>query len=254
VKLKTLVKEEVAKNQEKEKLLIQQNKLVAMGEMIGSIAHQWRQPLNNISLILHFIRDNVQDKNFIDTMLHEYVDKAKKQITYMSDTIEDFSDFYKPSKNEEIFDAKKAIKSAISIMQTQIDKHYISINISGNSLHVSGHENEFKQAVLNILANAKDAITKKMKKDATFEGKIIVTINEKITIFNNGGNASKEVMERMFEPYFTTKFEDKGTGIGLYMTKTIIENSMTGKIYAKNYEDGVLFGIIFSDESRSSDD
>jgi len=245
-KLHRLVKEEVGKNQEKEKLLIQQNKLAAMGEMIGSIAHQWRQPLNNISLILHFIRDNVQNKNFIESMLNEYVNRAKKQITYMSDTIDDFRNFYKPSKNKEIFDVKEAIKSTLTIIQAQLDIHNVEVSLSQNGLKVNGHENEFKQAILNILSNAKDAIELKKRKKNDFKGKIIITIKKDISIFNNGGNANEQVLERMFEPYFTTKFENKGTGIGLYMTKTIIENSMNGQIYAKNRDDGVVFGIIFS--------
>lgn len=244
-KLQTLVKQEVAKNQAKERILIQQNKLAAMGEMIGAIAHQWRQPLNNISLIIHFIRDNVKNKKFIDEMLNDYVDRAKKQITYMSETIDDFQDFYKPSKNKEVFDAKAAVAETLSIMQTQIDKNEIEVQVRGNSLHVNGYENEFKQAILNILANAKDAIASHKKIDPLFKGQIIISLedNHSITIYNNGGTVSDEVMERMFEPYFTTKFEDKGTGIGLYMTKTIIENNMNGKIYAQKKENGMIFTI-----------
>jgi len=247
LELKDLVKKEVAKNQKKQKLLIQQNKLAAMGEMIESIAHQWRQPLNNISLIIHFIRDNVKNKSFIDTMLNDYVERAKKQITYMSDTIDDFKDFYKPSKSKELFDTKEAIKSTLFIMQTELDKNDIKVNINGKPLHVNGYENEFKQAILNILANAKDAINLKRRNDSNFKGQITISIDKEISIYNNGGKAQQEVLERMFEPYFTTKFEDKGTGIGLYMTKTIIENSMNGKIYAKNKDAGVVFGIIFSE-------
>jgi PAS domain S-box-containing protein len=244
-KLQTLVKQEVAKNQAKERILIQQNKLAAMGEMIGAIAHQWRQPLNNISLIIHFIRDNVKNKKFIDEMLNDYVDRAKKQITYMSETIDDFQDFYKPSKNKVIFDVKEAIYETLSIMQTQIDKYEIEVNVKGNSHPINGYENEFKQAILNILANAKDAIALKKKNNPLFKGQIIISLeaNHSITIYNNGGIARDEVIERMFEPYFTTKFEDKGTGIGLYMTKTIIENNMNGKIYAQNRGDGMMFTI-----------
>jgi len=245
-KLTALVQKEVAKNQEKQKLLIQQNKLAAMGEMIGAIAHQWRQPLNNISLIIHFIRDNVGNKEFIGNMLHDYVERAKKQITYMSETIDDFRDFYKPSKTKEVFNVKEAIESTLSIMQMQIDKNKIEVVLDGDSLFINSYENEFKQAILNILLNAKDAILTQKKRDSSFDGKIVINIYQNsITLYNNGGYASAEVLERMFEPYFTTKFEDKGTGIGLYMTKTIIENNMNGELRAENIDDGVMFTIDF---------
>lgn len=246
--LQMLVKEEIAKNEEKQRLLIQQNKLASMGEMIGAIAHQWRQPLNNISLIIHFIRDNVKNEKFQDEMLDIYIDRAKEQITYMSETIDDFRDFYKPSKNRSSFEVQKAIYSTIDIMQTQIKKNDIEINIKGDIVFIDGYENEFKQAILNILTNAKDAIKSQKLINQNLKGKIDITISQKnklilITIFNNGGNASTDILERMFEPYFTTKFEDKGTGIGLYMTKTIIETSMNGAITAQNTAEGMQFNI-----------
>jgi len=242
--MKQMVDDGVKRNQEKQKLLIQQNKLAAMGEMIGSIAHQWRQPLNNVSLILHFIRDNAKNKDFVDNRLNNYVEKAKRQIEYMSDTIDDFKNFYKPSKNKSTFEIKKAIESAISIIHPELDKHNIEIEISASPCSIIGYENEFKQAILNIISNAKDAIMEKMKLSNNFNGKIIITISkDKLTIYNNGGNASDKVLDKMFEPYFTTKFEDKGTGIGLYMTKSIIEKSMNGNISAKNKYNGVIFTI-----------
>ncbi|WP_024955029.1 PAS domain-containing sensor histidine kinase [Sulfurospirillum arcachonense] len=247
--LKALVKKEVAKNEEKQKLLIQQNKLAAMGEMIGSIAHQWRQPLNNISLIIHFIRDNINNKNFKEEQLNTFVNKAKEQITYMSETIDDFRDFYKPSKNIELFDIKIAITSTINIMQTQLEKNSIHVKISGTSLAIYGYENEFKQAILNIISNAKDAIVSQKEKNPSLLGEILINIFKQdnkniITISNNGAEASQEVLERMFEPYYTTKFENQGTGIGLYMTKTIIETNMKGTINAKNSNGGVIFTLV----------
>jgi len=246
--LKQLVKEEVQKNEEKQRLLIQQNKLASMGEMIGAIAHQWRQPLNNISLIIHFIRDNVKNEKFQEEMLDSYIDRAKEQITYMSDTIDDFRNFYKPSKDKSVFDIKKAIFSSIDIIRTQIDKNNIKINIEGDDTYIDGYENEFKQAILNILTNAKDAIESEKMKNPEVQGKITIKMSQKdkrniIKIYNNGGNASSKILERMFEPYFTTKFENKGTGIGLYMSKTIIENSMGGSIDAYNKKDGMEFHI-----------
>ncbi len=243
--LKELVEKEVAKNEEKQKLLIQQNKLAAMGEMIGAIAHQWRQPLNNISLIIHFIRDNLKNSALSKEQLSSFVKEANEQIIYMSQTIDDFRNFYKPSKEKHLFSINRAIYSTIDIMQTQIKADHIRVQIQGNEVFIEGYENEFKQAILNILSNARDAI---VSNSANTEGKIKIKIFKKnreiiITIFNNGGNIQSNIIDRIFEPYFTTKFETKGTGIGLYMTKTIIETSMKGEVFAKNEEDGVLFTI-----------
>lgn len=239
IELEEKIKIEVEKNQEKQKLLIQQNKLAAMGEMIGSIAHQWRQPLNNISLILHFIKDNY--KKMDETQIQKYTSNAKEQLEYMSTTIDDFRNFYKPSKKRVLFDVATAIEASISILKSQIQKNEISLELSDQTFKIFGFENEFKQAILNILSNAIEAI----KQNDVKNGTIKIEINKSsIEIKNNGGVASKEVLERMFEPYFTTKFEDKGTGIGLYMTKTIIEN-MQGHIKSFNTQDGVAFLIEF---------
>ena len=243
-KLKALVEKELAKNERKRRMLIQQNKMAAMGEMIGAIAHQWRQPLNNISLILHFIRDNAKDKVFVEEKMEDFVNRAKAQIEYMSNTIDDFRDFYRPSKEKAPFCVAEAIESTHSIMGTQLEKNDIALTIKGEPLEVNGYENEFKQAILNILSNAKDAIVAKKAQKGKFQGKIAITIvKDTIRIYNNGGFVDQEVLERMFEPYFTTKFEDKGTGIGLYMTKMIIENSMGGEISARNKDEGVEFTI-----------
>lgn len=227
--LETIVEEEITKNEQKQKLLIQQNRLAAMGEMIGAIAHQWRQPLNNISLIIHFIRDNIKENTF-----DSFFVRAKEQITYMSQTIDDFRDFHKPSKSSEPFDIKDAIKSAISILHV---KDNITINFKAISLYMDGYKNEFQQAILNILSNAKDAIGED-------NGVISIEVTEKqITIHNTGEKIQKEVIEKMFEPYFTTKSAKKGTGIGLYMTKLIIEDSMGGEISASSDDDGITFTI-----------
>lgn len=234
------VRQEVEKNQEKQKLLIQQNKLAAMGEMIGSIAHQWRQPLNNISLILHFIKDNY--KNMQENEITKYANNAKEQLEYMSQTIDDFRNFYKPSKKRDFFDVNEAIIASISILKSQIQKANISLHVSTQSFMIDGFENEFKQAILNILSNAIDAINQQEMQNAFI--RIEIEQNH-ICIANNGGCASKEVLERMFEPYFTTKFEKKGTGIGLYMSKTIIEN-MQGIISVCNTQEGVAFTIEFA--------
>ena len=247
--LEEKVKAEVDKNRAKDKLLVQQNKLAAMGEMIGAIAHQWRQPLNNISLILHFVRDNFDNNKLSKEMISGYLDRGKKQIEYMSHTIDDFRNFYKPSKKKDKFDIKKALYSTIEIVNAKPKQTDLHVEVVVEDFILNSYENEFKQAVLNIISNAKDAIFSKKEKNKEFRG-IIYLVGKKyknsyeITISNNGGEIKKEILDRIFEPYFTTKFEKQGTGIGLYMTKMIIENSMAGSIEVKNIVDGVEFKII----------
>ncbi len=247
LELERRVKEEVEKNILKDRLLVQQNKLAAMGEMLGAIAHQWRQPLNNISLILHFIRDNFDNKTLNQEMISRYIDKARVQIEYMSHTIDDFRNFYKPSKNREEFSIKEALNSTIEIIGAQLKKIEVRCDLEDTTL--LGFENEFKQAVLNILVNAKDAIMQKRQNDKEYRGVIelngkIVGNNYEITVYNNALPIKESIIERIFEPYFTTKFEKQGTGIGLYMTKTIIESSMLGSIEVRNKDKGVEFKIV----------
>ena len=246
--LKIKVKKELDKNRHKDKLLIQQSKLAAMGEMIGSIAHQWRQPLNNVSLILQFLRDNYSNKNIEEKLIKKYFSKANIQINYMSDTIDDFKNFYKPSKSIEEFDINIAVHSSLDLIQAQFKHENIKLNINVSSFKIKSYENELKQVFLNILNNAKDAILIKRAKEK-FEAYISINVKKEkkeliITFCNNGGNIDKNIINRVFEPYFTTKFETQGTGIGLYMTKNIVETNMQGKIEVDNIKDGVCFNII----------
>ncbi|WP_331774154.1 PAS domain-containing sensor histidine kinase [Sulfurospirillum sp. 1612] len=254
--LELKVKDEVAKNIAKDKLLVQQNKLAAMGEMIGAIAHQWRQPLNNISLILHFIRDNYDNQKLSHDMISNYIDKGKKQIDYMSHTIDDFRNFYKPSKERATFDLKKTLLAIKEIASSDLDTKAFNIQIDIEEATLCSFENEFKQAILNIISNAKDAISQKLEKDKTFQGIIDIFGRQhhdsyEIIIANNAGAIKEDIMDRMFEPYFTTKFEKQGTGIGLYMTKMIIENSMLGTIEVHNIEEGVEFKVILPTQEES---
>lgn len=148
----------------KEKILIQQSKLAAMGEMLGAIAHQWRQPLNHISLVLHFVRDMFLANKLDANSMRQYTDEAKAQIEYMSQTIDDFRNFYQPSKDKVHFELKTALEGAAQIVKHQFSHHNISLHVKGDVCEILGYENEFKQVVLNILSNAKDAILLKSQK------------------------------------------------------------------------------------------
>jgi PAS domain S-box-containing protein len=245
--LKLKVEDELAKNREKDRILIQQNKLAAMGEMLGNIAHQWRQPLNNVSLILQFLRDNYKNKDVSDEKLDKFMNKANKHIEYMSETIDDFRNFYKPSKSKNEFYVNECINTLLYMVKNQYEIQNIKINFEYEEVKITNYENELKQALLNILNNAKDALLMKKEKES-FEAHINISLkkdNEKMNleITNNGGNIDEEILYKIFEPYFTTKFEMQGTGIGLYMTKSIIETNMKGKIEVENISEGVKFII-----------
>jgi|TARA_R110002033_G_scaffold20278_3_gene51206 PAS domain S-box-containing protein len=245
--LKLKVEDELAKNREKDRILIQQNKLAAMGEMLGNIAHQWRQPLNNVSLILQFLRDNYKNKDVSDEKLDKFMNKANQHIEYMSETIDDFRNFYKPSKSKNEFYVNECINTLLYMVKNQYEIQNIKINFEYEEVKITNYENELKQALLNILNNAKDALLMKKEKES-FEAHINISLkkdNEKMNleITNNGGNIDEEILYKIFEPYFTTKFEMQGTGIGLYMTKSIIETNMKGKIEVENTSDGVKFII-----------
>ncbi len=243
--LKKQIKEELDKNLYKDRLLIQQNKLASMGEMLGNIAHQWRQPLNNVNLLIHLIRDN--HMNFSEEKLNKLIKNAKEQIDFMSQTIDDFTDFYKPAKDKKIFNIKNVVEKSLSIVNAPLQKNNINLKINYMDIELENYENEFEQVVVNIINNAIDAAKiKKAKED--FEPYIKIDIKKEnnqavLSMFNNCGNIPTDIIERVFEPYFTTKFQDQGTGIGLYMSKIIIENNMNGHIEVQNIDDGVEFII-----------
>ncbi len=245
--LKLKVEEELSKNREKDRILIQQNKLAAMGEMLGNIAHQWRQPLNNVSLILQFLRDNYKNIAVSEEQIDKFINKANKHIEYMSETIDDFRNFYKPSKTQNKFFVNESIDTLLYMVRNQYESENIKINFEYEKVEITNYENELKQALLNILNNAKDALLMKKEKE-DFEAIINISLKKdrekmKLEISNNGGNIDEEILYKIYEPYFTTKFERQGTGIGLYMTKSIIETNMKGKIEVENISDGVKFTI-----------
>ena len=232
--------------QKNEQLLIQQSKLALLGEMIGNIAHQWRQPLMQLSAILMYLDAYNEKGKLSQEKFMKKVKEGNSIIDFMSKTIEDFRNYYKPEKQKEKFFLNDSINNALFIINSALKSSSIEVitkHKSGN-IKLKSFKNEFSQSLLNIITNAKDILVLKEIKNAQI---IIETFEDEksinISVEDNAGGIQKENLEKIFDPYFTTKHKSQGTGIGLYMTKMIIENSMNGKIYVKNTKKGAKFTI-----------
>jgi len=239
-KLAEFEKIEIQKRQiSQEQLLIQQSKMAELGEMVGAISHQWKQPLNSIALLAQ----SMEDEHDVEEM-ENMVDLILKQVNFMSHTITDFRDFFKPSKEKSSFSVKDSINSIVELIVFQFNQKNISIITESIDFDdtVLGYENEFKQVILNILNNAKDALDSESIKN----GEIRISFEnskDKITIFidDNAGGIDESILENIFNAFVSTK-GDNGTGIGLYMSKIIVDN-MDGEIEAVNIEAGARFII-----------
>ncbi|WP_022850316.1 PAS domain-containing sensor histidine kinase [Limisalsivibrio acetivorans] len=254
----------ISKQKEQERMLVQQSKMAAMGEMIGAIAHQWKQPLNSIALIAQCIADDYEFDELSEELVEEHVTGIMKQVDFMADTIDDFRGFFKPSRESREFNLLDAVKDVSLLLEPQFKSNYINIELDESwdkhsDLLAEGYPNEFKQVILNLMANSKDAILERRERGdmpRDIPGVIRSSVEEldssyEIGITDNGGGIPPAVLQRLFEPYFTTKGE--GTGIGLYMSKTIVVDKMGGSLSAVNVEDGAKFIIEINKHIRGSD-
>ncbi len=235
------------KQREQEALLVQQSKMAAMGEMIGAIAHQWRQPLNALGLMIQDLKSAYEYGEFNETYLAEMMERSMGQIHFMSSTIDSFRSFFKPSKEKEFFSLSTATEDVLSMLSAQLKNNNIKVVQEldeHNSDVVYGFKNEFKQVILNILSNAKDAILDNKGSGTICISSEIKNNNVHLSFLDTGGGISDDVIDKVFEPYFSTKDQGKGTGIGLYMSKIIIEEHMGGKLIVKNKNGGALFEIV----------
>ena len=232
------------KQREQEQMLIHQSKMAAMGEMISNIAHQWRQPLSKITGILTNLEmgtlQGFIDKKEAETLIHE----AFSTLKFMSRTIDDFKNFFSPSKPVEEFCINAALKEVISIIEPNLRFHGIRVLMKvQENICLKTYRNEFCQVLLNIIQNAKDVLSIRRITDPKIEIRITAGREKTvIRISDNGGGIDHNAMERIFEPYFTTRPD--GQGIGLYMSKIIIEKNIKGTITAKNTFEGAEFTIV----------
>jgi C4-dicarboxylate-specific signal transduction histidine kinase len=230
---------------DKEQMLLQQSHLAAMGEMINNIAHQWRQPLNILGLLVQQMRMCYDNGSFSKEYLDTSVNKSMGLINHMSQTIDDFRNFFKPDKEKVEFTVHELVARTISMVEDSFRNHHIGIeiNLRANP-SIVGFPNEYSQVLLNILMNARDVLLERSPDDA----KVTVTINKQgkravVTVADNAGGIAEGIIDKIFEPYFTTKGPNRGTGVGLFMSKMIIENNMEGKLTVRNSAVGAEFRI-----------
>ena len=246
ISLDRRVQEEVAKSKQQEALLIHQSRSAAMGEMIGAIAHQWRQPLNALGLVLQNLRLRHQMGKIDDDFMLSSMEKSDRLIQKMSSTIDDFRNFFKPNKTIEPFHILQVTRSTAELLDAQLKNHNIEMTIDCPvDIQIFGLEGEFSQVLLNLINNAKDILVERKVEQATIGISIQQLADDsiKVVIKDNGGGIPDTIFDKIYDPYFTTKEEGKGTGIGLYMSKIIIENNMAGSLTAFNDAQGANFVI-----------
>ena len=245
--LENRVNEEIKKNEEKQKLLFWQSRMASLGQMLANIAHQWRQPLTELNLTLFNMKKASIQNN--EKKVDELYKESKTLISSMSSTIDDFTNFFNPQKEKKSFEIKDAINEALIILRKVIELENIHIQIDVPiDYKVIGVSNELSQVVINLIQNSKDAF---IQNDIT-NRTIIITLKEELILDkkyallelkDNAGGISKENIDKIFDPYFTTKYKSQGTGLGLFMSKMIIEKSLEGELSHKNIDDGSLFTI-----------
>ncbi len=229
----------------KEELMIAQSRHAAMGEMISMIAHQWRQPISVIAMAANNILADIQLDMVDNDELRENTESMLQQTTYLSQTIEDFRDFFRPNKSKEVTTIRNVLDESLKIMNKALENNEIQIKINEkDSSEIEIYSRELLQVFLNILKNAKEALQNNRKKDRL----IIVEISKekdsaKAIVKDNAGGVKEEIIDKIFDPYFSTKDEKSGTGLGLYMCKTIIEKHFNGEIGIYNDKGGACFYV-----------
>ncbi|MFX4242374.1 ATP-binding protein [Aliarcobacter butzleri] len=230
-------------NKEFEKMILQQSKFVKSGEMIANITHQFRQPLNNISYILINLKKRFESEKLDKIFFDKKVNQANEQVSFLSKTIDDFKEFYLQEKEKDDFFVKDSIQNALTILNPDLQKDNINLNLKFETfedIKIFGVKNELSQVILSLVSNSIDAL--KNRHNPKISINVVSSSAEVIIeILDNAGGIKAKNLKRIFEPYFSTK--EEGTGIGLYLSKIIIEESFGGKLQVQNIKDGAKFSI-----------
>lgn len=234
---------------EQEEMLLVQSKSAVMGEMLEMIAHQWRQPITSVGMISNNIlftlivnEDEGVDVEYIKNELND----INRQIRYLSDTIDDFRGFFRESKNKERITASELMHKSLSLMQKQLGQHSIQVDIIDNTDNrvINTYKSEFMQVILNLFHNSKDAFENIAVKNKKITIKSDILDNELIIkVLDNAGGIDKDIISKIFEPYFSTKKQKNGTGLGLYMSKIIVNKYLCGNISVKSQNQTTEFTI-----------
>jgi len=230
---------------ERDRMMVQQNRLAAMGEMLNNIAHQWRQPLNVLGLRIQHIGLAFDAGECSRDMVHGSISKAMEAVRHLSQTIDDLRDISLPEKEKVVFEVEQVIAKTLSLVQETFKGANISVQVDVQGAPtVYGFPSEFSQVLLNLLMNAKDAFNERGRNEG------VVTIAARVdgdrtvvTVTDNAGGIDEELLDHVFDAYFTTKRDGKGTGLGLFMSKKIVEKEMSGTISVCNTADGAQFRI-----------
>ena len=238
------ISEGVKQLREKDHMIIKQSRQAAMGEMIGNIAHQWRQPLNSIGVIVQNIEDAYNYDELTKEYMVEKINNVMTLLSYMSHTIDDFRNFFKPDKEKQSFSIAESVRSSLSFMDANFSHNNIKVDVDVvEDIKIWGYPNEYAQVLLNILNNARDIIKEREIKYGEIKIRVNASYSRSVVeIEDNGGGIRPDVIEKIFEPYFTTK--EMGTGLGLYMSKMIVEKNMGGELKVENRGDGAVFTLL----------
>lgn len=243
--LELKVQKAIQEVNKKDRFMYLQSRLARMGTMLSMIAHQWRQPLSEVSGILMELETAAKFDKADKKMIDDSVKQSNRQLKYMSNTIDDFRNFFKPDKKKVEFSVVEACRKAISLVKPTIKNLDIILeyDFTDDAL-VFGYKREFAQVIINLLSNAKDALNSREVDNATIFIKTKI-LDNKIFVYieDNAGGIESKYINRVFEPYFTTKEKLKGSGLGLYMSKMIIEKNMQGELFVENINKGARFTL-----------
>lgn len=243
--LEQRVAQEVENNRAKDHLLAHQARLAAMGEMLSNIAHQWRQPLNNVALIIQGLQVEFSDNNLTRDNCNNYVEECIKTLLYLSHTIDNFCAFYQPDDARQSFVLHGAVAAAVAMVREDLEAHGITVALDkACDLTIEGYRKEFSQVILNLMQNAKEALLLSRPEHPQVE--IVCTRRAEMALLrirDNAGGVPSAMLDKVFDPYSTSKFKSQGVGMGLYVSKMIIEKHMGGRIWLANHADGVEVSI-----------
>ena len=239
------LKEKKLTIQERDRQLFEQSKRAEIGEMIGNIAHQWRQPLAIVNTIVAILKEKNTLRELSQEEISDKLEKMQTRILYMSDTIEDFMNYYRPDKDKSLFSISAALNKALEIVNFTSNNEIIKVTtMISKNINAYGLKNEYVQVIVSILSNIHDVMKERSLKEISID--IILkkeNQNALLAIGDNAGGIADENLSKIFDPYFTTKHQSIGTGLGLYIARMIIEDTMSGSLKAQNFKDGAIFNI-----------